>query len=160
MQSERTLLLLKPDAVQRMLVGTIICRLEQKGLRLLGIKMTVLTRRILEEHYAHLVTKPFFAEICSFMSSSPVIVTCWEGLNCVEVVRAMCGTTNSREALPGTIRGDFGMSVQANLIHASDSVETAKAEVERFFRPEEIFSYNSVLLSALYSSTEAKVAAS
>ena len=151
---ERTLVLIKPDAIQRDLVGEIIRIFESKGLKLVGIKMMALSDELLNEHYSHLAGRNFFAEIKTFMRSTPVIACCWEGTECVNTVRMMCGITKAREAAPGTIRGDYAMSVQANLVHASDSVETAQVEVPRFFKPEELFEYEDVLTPFIYSSRE------
>lgn len=151
---ERTLVLLKPDAVQRDLVGDIISRLERKGLKLVGLKMMRLSDELLDEHYSHLVGRDFYAEVKSFMQLTPVVAACWEGTDCVNTVRTLCGITKAREAAPGTIRGELAMSVQANLIHCSDSLETAKAEVERFFKSEELFTYNDALEHFVYSSRE------
>ncbi len=151
---ERTLVLLKPDALQRGLIGEITARFEKKGLKLVGMKMMKLEDALLDEHYAHLSHLPFFGDIKRFMMLSPVIATCWEGVDCIETVRRVCGVTKSREAAPGTIRGDFGMSIQANLVHASDSLETAQAEVPRFFKDEELFDYDWVLLPYLYTKQE------
>ncbi|HZR41450.1 MAG TPA: nucleoside-diphosphate kinase [Ktedonobacteraceae bacterium] len=151
---ERTLVLLKPDAVQRDLVGEIITRLERKGLKLVGLKMMRLSSDLLDTHYSHLVGRDFFPEVKSFMQLTPIIACCWEGTDCVSTVRQLCGITKAREATPGTVRGDFAMSVQANLIHCSDSLETARVEVERFFKPEELFSYEDILEHYIYSSRE------
>ncbi len=151
---ERTLVLIKPDAIQRDLVGEIIRIFESKGLKLVGIKIMALSDELLNEHYSHLAGRDFFAEIKTFMRSTPVIACCWEGTDCVNTVRMMCGITKAREAAPGTIRGDYAMSVQANLVHASDSVETAQVEVPRFFKPEELFEYEDVLTPFIYSSRE------
>ncbi len=151
---ERTLVLLKPDALQRDLVGEIISRLERKGLKLVGLKLMRLSDELLNEHYSHLVGKDFFTEVKSFMQLTPVIACCWEGIDVVNTVRQVTGITKAREAAPGTIRGDFGMSVQANLIHCSDSLDTARIEVERFFKSEELFSYHDVLERFVYSSRE------
>jgi nucleoside-diphosphate kinase len=151
---ERTLVLLKPDAVQRDLVGEIISRLERKGLKLVGLKLMRLSDELLNEHYSHLVGKSFFPEVKSFMQLTPVVACCWEGVEAVNTVRAICGITKAREAAPGTIRGEFAMSVQANLIHCSDSLETANAEVKRFFKSEELFSYDDVLERYVYNSSE------
>src|SRR5229473_5905546 len=136
---ERTLVLIKPDAIQRDLVGDIVGRFERKGLKLVGIKMMTLSDELLDEHYSHLLGRNFFPEIKRFMHSTPIIACCWEGVDCVNTVRLLCGITKAREADPGTIRGDLAMSVQANLVHASDSLETAEVEVKRFFRDEELF---------------------
>jgi nucleoside-diphosphate kinase len=151
---ERTLVLLKPDALQRGLLGEIIGRFERKGLKLVGMKMMRLEDALLDVHYSHLSHLAFFGDIKRFMMLTPVIATCWEGVDCIETVRRICGVTKSREAAPGTIRGDLGMSIQANLVHASDSPETAQAEVPRFFREEELFDYDWIQLPYLYTRQE------
>lgn len=151
---ERTLVLIKPDALQRDLAGEIIKIFERKGLKLVGIKMMALTDALLDEHYSHLTGRDFFAEIKTFMRSTPIIACCWDGVDCVNTARLLCGITKAREATPGTIRGDYAMSVQANLVHASDSPETASVEIERFFKPEELFDYEDVLNPFVYSSRE------
>jgi nucleoside-diphosphate kinase len=151
---ERTLILIKPDAIQRGLIGKIITRFEAKGLKLVGIKFLKLTDALLNEHYSHLADKPFFGGIRRFMQLTPVIAICLEGLDCVETVRSLCGITKSREAAPGTIRGDLAMSIQANLVHASDSIDTAQKEVSRFFSATELFEYQSAITSTIYSEDE------
>lgn len=145
---ERTLVLLKPCTIQRGLVGEVLKRFEQKGLRMVGIKMMQLSDELLAEHYAHLVDRPFFPSLKRSMQATPVIALCYEGVGAVEVVRQMAGATNGRKALPGTIRGDFSMSGQQNIVHASDSLETAAVEVKRFFRDEELFDYANVACRA------------
>ena len=134
---ERTLILIKPDALARGLAGAILGRFEQKGLKIAGIKMIQLSDDLLREHYSHLADKPFFPAIAVFMSRTPVIALCLEGREAVDVCRKLCGVTNSRQADPGTIRGDLAMSMQANLVHASDSAETARTEVARILTEEE-----------------------
>ena len=151
---ERTLILIKPDAIQRGLVGEIISRLEKKGLKLLGAKMMTLDEAILREHYAHIADKPFFPGISEFMRSTPVVAMCWEGLDVVETVRRITGITKAREAEVGSIRGDFAMSVGCNVIHASDGIEAAQAEVKRFFKPDELFEYNKSEYVHVYSADE------
>src|SRR5260370_37930616 len=151
---ERTLVLLKPDAVQRDLVGEIIARLERKGLKLVGLKMMRLSDELLNEHYSYLVGRGFFPEVKSFMQLTPVVAVCLEGTETVNPVRQLCGITKAREAAPGTIRGEFAMSVQANLIHCSDSLEAAQVEVPRFFKAEELFSYDDILERYIYNSSE------
>ncbi len=138
---ERTLVLLKPDAIQRGLVGEITSRFEKKGLKMIGVKMMSLDEAVLREHYAHIADKPFFPGVEKFMKSSPVLAMCWEGLEAVNAVRLITGITKAREADAGTIRGDFAMSVSCNVIHASDSMETAEKEVPRFFKPDELHEY-------------------
>ena len=151
---EQTLVILKPSALQRALAGEVIKRFEQKGLKLAGIKMIQLTDQILNEHYAHLADRPFFQRIKDSMMITPVIVTCWEGKDAVKVVRAMTGSTNGRDAVPGTIRGDFSVSMQENIVHTSDSVENAKEELARFFTEDEIFEYQNTLSPYLYANDE------
>jgi nucleoside-diphosphate kinase len=151
---ERTLILIKPDAIGRGLIGKIITRFEEKGLKLAGIKFLKLTDALLNEHYSHLADKPFFGGTKRFMQLIPVVAICLEGLECVETVRRLCGITKSREAAPGTIRGDWAMSIQANLVHASDSLETAEKEVARFFNDSELFEYESALTKLVYSEDE------
>ena len=153
-KEERTLVILKPDAIQRGLIGRIIGRFEEKGLKLVGLKFMRLGDQLLNEHYSHLLDKPFFPGTRAFMQSTPVIAICWEGLDSVETVRRLCGITKAREAAPGTIRGDLAMSVQANLVHASDSIETAAAEVKRFFADSELLGYDSAMTGAIYSDDE------
>ena len=138
---EKTLVLLKPSCVQRQLVGEIVNRFERKGLRIAGMKMMQLDDAILREHYAHLADKPFFPTLAASMQASPVEALALEGIDAVQVVRAMTGATNGRAALPGTIRGDYSMSNQQNIVHASDSPENALVELARFFREGEIFDY-------------------
>jgi len=151
---EKTLIILKPSAVQRGLIGEIINRFERKGLSLTGLKMTWLSDELLSEHYAHLKDKPFFQRVKDSMNVCPVIVCCWKGKDAVKVVRMLTGVTNSREALPGTIRGDYSMSMQENIIHASDSPETAAVELQRFFGENELFDYDLNLISNLYANDE------
>jgi nucleoside-diphosphate kinase len=151
---ERTLVLIKPDAVQRGLIGNILNRFERKGLKVVGLKLMELSDEILDDHYSHLSDKPFFPRIKSFMRSTPVIAICLEGFEVVDTVRTLCGITNSREAASGTIRGDLGMSIQCNLVHASDSIETAEVEVPRFFAADELTDYESVTDTVIYASDE------
>jgi nucleoside-diphosphate kinase len=151
---ERTLVLLKPDALARGLVGEITTRLERKGLLLVGCKMMRLDDAVLDEHYAHLVDRPFYPRVAAFMSSLPVVAQCWEGVDAVRVVREMTGVTNSRDAAPGTIRGDLAMSMQCNVVHTSESGEVAAAEVERFFAENELFPYEPPSLPVVYAADE------
>lgn len=152
---ERTLVILKPSAIARNLIGIIIKRFEQKGLTVAGIKMVKLTETLLREHYSHLKDKPFFNSILNSMMALPVIVICLEGINAVEVVRQMIGATNPTKAAAGTIRGDYGMSSRENIVHASDSVENAVIELKRFFRDDEIFTYTLANNNFTYASDEA-----
>ncbi len=151
---ERTLILLKPDALQRNLLGDIISRFEKKGLKIVGIKMMKLTDELLAEHYAHHRDKPFFKPLVRFMESSPVIAMVLEGVEAVEAVRLLCGPTLGRRADAGSIRGDFSMSQQHNIIHASDSKETAEKEIWRFFNQDEIFDYQKMDFPAVYNEEE------
>ncbi len=156
MAMERTLIILKPDAVNRGLSGEIITRFEKKGLKIVGLKMVWLKEGILREHYAHLVSKPFFPDLLEFMSRSPVIIGVLEGRNAVELVRSMCGVTDANKAAPGTIRGDFALSTSRNVIHASDSHETAEKEISRFFKKDELFDYGLNNIKYLYADDEMK----
>jgi nucleoside-diphosphate kinase len=151
---EKTLVIIKPGAIQRGLIGEVIKRFEQKGLQLCGIKMIQLTDEILTEHYAHLAEKPFFGRIKSAMKITPVIVCCLKGLDAVNIVHRMAGSTNGRDAQLGTIRGDFSVSIQENIIHTSDSIKTAETELSRFFKEEEIFEYKQSNLDFLYANDE------
>ena len=154
MQQERTLVLLKPCTVQRSLIGEIISKFEKKGLKIVGLKMMQLDEAILKEHYAHLASKPFFPILRDSMMVTPVIAMALEGIDAIEVVRQMAGSTNGRKALPGTIRGDYSMSGQENIVHASDGPETAAAELKRVFKDEELFSYGMPHLLAFYAKDE------
>lgn len=153
---ERTLVILKPGTIQRNLIGEIINRFERKGLQLVGIKMMQLTDDILDVHYAHLKDKPFFTRIKESMMYCPVVVCCWEGLEAVRMVRSLSGITNGRDAAPGTIRGDYSVSIQENIVHSSDSPEAAAIELKRFFKDEELFQYELNNLSNLYASDDIK----
>ena len=153
---EKTLVLLKPSCVQRQLIGEVVNRFERRGLRIAGMKMMQLSDEILREHYAHLADKPFFPTLAASMQASPVIALALEGIDAVQVVRAMTGATNGRAAAPGTIRGDYSMSNQQNIVHASDSPENALIELARFFRPEEIFDYESGAKAYIYGVDECK----
>jgi len=151
---ERTLIIMKPDALQRNLLGEIIGRFERKGLEIIGLKMMQLDKVILESHYAHHKDKPFFDSLAKSMMSSPVVVMALEGINAVKACRIIVGQTYGAEADAGSIRGDLGMSKQANLVHASDSVENAQAEVKRFFSDTELFSYNKIDRCVVYGNEE------
>ena len=151
---ETTLVLIKPSGVQRGLSGKIISRFEEKGLIIAGMKMMQLNDAILREHYAHLTDRPFFPSLERSEVSLAVIALALRGVDAVAVVRAMTGVTNSRNAAPGTIRGDFGMSGQENIVHASDSPENAAIEVARFFNPDEVFDYTPCTITSIYSPDE------
>ena len=135
---ERTLILCKPDCIEKNLSGEVLSRLEKAGLQLVAAKSMRLTPALLAEHYAHIKDRPFFPEIVEFMSSLPVLALILKGDNAVARVRELLGPTDSRKAAPGTIRGDLGTDTMRNIAHASDSVENAEIEVRRFFRPDEI----------------------
>lgn len=151
---ERTLVLVKPDGIQRGLIGEVIKRFENKGLKLIGIKMMTLDEALLREHYAHIASKPFYKSVENFMKSTPVVAMCWEGVEAIEAVRLVAGITKSRAAAPGTIRGDLAMSVACNVIHASDSYDTAVKEVKRFFKPDELFEYDKTEYLHVYLEDE------
>lgn len=151
---ERTLIIAKPDAVQRGLVGEIIRRFERKGLKLIGIKMMSLDNKLLQQHYAEHLEKPFYASLESFMKSSPVVVMAWEGFECVNSVRLLVGSTNPRQADAGTIRGDFSVGTGRNLIHASDSKVSGEREVSLFFEGHELFTYDKSEYLHIYEEFE------
>ncbi len=151
---ERSIVLVKPDGVQRGLVGEVIHRFERKGLRLAGVKMISLSDALLDEWYAHHKDKPFFPGLKSYMKSYPVVAMVWEGLDAVTAIRKMIGITKARDAEPGTIRGDFAMSQQYNLIHASETAEIAKKEEELMFSKEEIFNWQKTDYPHIYIKEE------
>lgn len=151
---EKTLVIFKPSSIERGLVGQILTRFQQKGLIIAGLKMMQLDEAVLREHYAHLVDRPFFPWILDSMMASPVIVMCLMGRDAVKVVRLMTGATNGREALPGTIRGDFSLSGQENIVHASSSIEDAEVEIARFFKPGEVIEWMPKNRSFLYAPDE------
>ena len=133
---ERTFVMIKPDGVERKLVGEIIRRFENKGLTLVGLKMLTPDRQLAEKHYDVHRERPFFGELVEFITGGPVVATCWEGDNAVALVRKMMGATKPEDAAPGTIRGDFTTSIQMNLVHGSDATETAKLELALWFGSE------------------------
>lgn len=151
---EQTLVLIKPSGVLRRLIGEIISRFQHKGLIISGLKMMQLDEKILREHYAHLVDRPFFPSLLNSMTRTPVIAMVLKGVDAVQVVREMTGATNGRKAAPGTIRGDYSMSGQENIVHASDSVENALIEIDRFFSPGEVFEYSDDTIKYLYAPDE------
>ncbi|XP_070339099.1 uncharacterized protein [Equus asinus] len=148
--SERTFIAIKPDGVQRSLVGEIIKRFEQKGFRLVAMKFMRASEDLLKEHYNDLKDRPFFAGLVKYMHSGPVVVMVWEGLNVVKTGRVMLGETNPADSKPGTIRGDFCIQVGRNIIHGSDSVESAEKEIALWFQPEELVDYKSCAQSWIY----------
>lgn len=152
--SERTLVIIKPDALQRNLLGEIIRRFERKGLKIAGLKMMRISDLKIEEHYSHHKEKPFFAGLKRFMRSAPVVVMALEGLEAVSAVRLITGETKGRAADAGTIRGDLAMGVQTNLVHASDSVEAAERELARFFEKGELHDYKKMDFEWVYGEEE------
>lgn len=151
---EKTLVLVKPDGLQRGLVGQIISRFETKGLKLTAIKMVRMTDQLVDEWYAHLRDKDFFKDIKAYITWTPIVAMVWEGLEAISAVRKIVGVTKAREAEAGSIRGDFGMSGQHNLIHASDSEVAAKKEIGLIFKEGEIFEYQGGLEQLIYPARE------
>lgn len=147
---ERTVILIKPDAIQRGYIGEIIHRIERKGLQLVAMKMIQLTDAMLSDHYAHHADKSFFASLKAFMQSTPVVAMIWAGPEAISVVRTLVGPTKGHEAPAGTIRGDFTIEPSHNAVHASDSAATATAEIERFFQPAEVFAYQRTVNQHIY----------
>ena len=147
---DRTFLMIKPDGVQRGLVGEIVARFEKKGLKLVAAKFECLPESRVMEHYAEHVSKPFFPGLKSYIMSGPCFLMVWEGKNVVSITRQMIGATNPAEALPGTIRGDYALEIGMNVIHGSDSNETAKREIAIHFKKEEITSYERIDEKVLY----------
>ena len=147
---ERTFVMVKPDGVQRNLVGTIISRFEKKGFKLVGLKLMQLDEGKAREHYAEHVEKPFFPGLVEYITSGPVVAMVWEGKDIVEEIRKMMGKTNPKDAAPGTIRGDFGIEIGRNVIHGADSVESAQREMKIYFKEDEILAYDKTVDSWLY----------
>ncbi|MGM8211620.1 nucleoside-diphosphate kinase [Virgibacillus sp. W0430] len=139
---EKTFLMVKPDGVQRNLIGEIVKRFENKGFKLVGSKLMIISNELAENHYGEHKERPFFGELVDFITSGPVFAMVWEGENVIKTARDMIGATNPQEAAPGTIRGDFGMTVGKNIIHGSDSQESAEREVALFFDDLELLSYS------------------
>ena len=137
----RTLVLLKPDAVQRSLVGEVTARLERRGLKVVGMKLMQVSDDLARKHYSEHEGKPFFRGLVQFITSCPIVAMVLDGENAVQLVRAAIGSTNPADSAPGSIRGDYGMTVGMNLVHGSDSDESAKREIDLFFSPNEILSY-------------------
>lgn len=154
MKLTRTAVLVKPDGLQRGLIGEIISRFERKGLKLVGLKMVSMSESMLDQWYVEHREKSFFKDLKSFMSSMPIVAMVWEGIDAVPVVRKLVGTTLGREAEGGSIRGDFGMSQQMNLIHASSSNSDAEREIGIVFNADELFSYHSVVEAVVYAEGE------
>jgi len=142
---ERTLILVKPDAMQRGLAGEILRRLEARGLRIVGLKLLQVDRALAERHYAEHAGKPFYEGLIAYITTCPIVIAVFEGTDAVEAVRTTMGKTNPRDAAPGTIRGDLGLEVGRNLIHGSDSLASAAREIDLFFQPSELLSYERAI---------------
>lgn len=142
---ERTLVLVKPDGVQRLLTGRILARYEERGLKLVGLKLVLVSRDHAEEHYDVHREKPFFGGLVDFITSGPLVAAVLEGPNAIAIVRTMNGATRPHEAAPGSIRGDFALETAQNLVHASDSAETADTEIALWFRPDELIEYDRAI---------------
>ncbi len=153
---EKTVVLIKPDAVQRGLIGQITTRFEKKGLKIIALKMVLLSDGILDEHYAHHKDKPFFEDLKKFMTSAPIVAMILEGKGAISLVRRMVGATNGRDADLGSIRADYSISTSANIIHVSDSQAAATEEVSRFFKKEEIYDWDRALTPFFYAADELK----
>ena len=153
---ERTLIIIKPDTLQRNLLGEVITRFEKKGLKILGFKMISIDDALIVEHYQHHKDKPFFEDLKRFMQSAPVVVMVLEGFSVINAVRLIVGPTSGREADAGSIRGDLSMSKGHNIVHASDSAESAEKEIYRFFNEDELFDYKKIDFSAIYDDDELK----
>ncbi|MBO8177486.1 MAG: nucleoside-diphosphate kinase [Bacillus sp. (in: Bacteria)] len=147
---EKTFLMVKPDGVQRGLIGEIVSRLEKKGFQLVGAKFMQVSKELAEQHYAEHKERPFFGELVDFITSGPVFAMVWQGENVIATARQMMGSTNPKDAQPGTIRGDFGLTVGKNVIHGSDSPESAEREIGLFFKEEELVSYNKLMNQWIY----------
>ncbi|MDM5298537.1 nucleoside-diphosphate kinase [Bacillus pumilus] len=147
---DKTFLMVKPDGVERQLIGEIVSRFEKKGLQLVGAKLMKIPKEVAETHYGEHKEKPFFGELVSFITSGPVFAMVWQGEQVVDVTRQMIGKTNPKEALPGTIRGDYGLTVGKNIIHGSDSPESAEREINLFFQQEELTNWDQTISSWIY----------
>lgn len=154
MPIQRTAVLVKPDGLQRGLIGEIISRFERKGLKLVGVKMVTMSDAMLDEWYQEHREKGFFADLKAFMGSMPIVAMAWEGIDAISVVRKLVGTTLGREAEAGSIRGDFGMSQQFNLIHASSSEEDASREIQIVFSEKDLFEYHGAMEHVIYADEE------
>lgn len=147
---ERTFLMVKPDGVQRNVVGEIVSRFERKGFQLVGAKLMQITPELAEQHYGEHKEKPFFGDLVSFITSGPVFAMVWQGENVIATARQMMGKTHPKEALPGTIRGDYGLTLDKNVIHGSDAPESAAREIGLFFKEEELISYEKPINNWIY----------
>ncbi|KAF0195506.1 MAG: nucleoside-diphosphate kinase [Bacillota bacterium] len=147
---ERTLCLIKPDGVQRYLIGEVINRIERKGLQIVGLKMLVLSPELAAQHYAEHVSKPFYSKLVEYITSGPIVALCVQGHRSVTVLRSILGKTDPAEAAPGTIRGDLGLTKGRNIVHASDSVEAAEKEIRLYFNNSELISSKLALLDWIF----------
>jgi len=147
---EKTFVMIKPDGVQRNLIGEIISRFERKGLKLIGMKLMQISKELAAEHYGEHQGKPFYSELIDFITSGPVVAMVWEGQNAIAIVRNLMGKTNPAEAAPGTIRGDFAVFTGNNVVHGSDSPESAEREINLFFTADELIAYEKAGDSWLY----------
>lgn len=149
-ERERTFLMVKPDGVQRSLIGKVICRMEEKGFKLAAMKMIKIDNAMAAKHYGEHRGRPFYEGLIEFITSAPVIAMVWEGDDVIEMARALIGATDPRKALPGSIRGDLAVFMGKNIVHGSDSPESAEREIKLFFKPEEILSYTLPSETSLY----------
>ncbi|RFB16974.1 nucleoside-diphosphate kinase [Bacillus sp. HNG] len=147
---EKTFLMVKPDGVQRQLIGEIVSRFERKGFQLVGAKLMAVSEELASEHYAEHKERPFFGELVEFITSGPVFAMVWQGENVIATARHMMGATNPKDAAPGTIRGDFGLTVGKNVIHGSDSTASAEREISLFFKEEELVAYDKLINKWIY----------
>ncbi|MBM7692645.1 nucleoside-diphosphate kinase [Peribacillus deserti] len=147
---EKTFLMVKPDGVQRNLIGEIVARFERKGFHLAGAKLMAVTTELAEEHYGEHKERPFFGELVDFITSGPVFAMVWQGENVIATARHMMGATNPRDAVTGTIRGDFGVTVGKNVIHGSDSTVSAEREIALFFKENELVDYSKLINEWIY----------
>ncbi|MEK5007177.1 nucleoside-diphosphate kinase [Bacillus sp. FSL K6-3312] len=147
---DKTFLMVKPDGLERQLIGEIVSRFEKKGLQLVGAKLMSIPKEVAETHYGEHKEKPFFEELVDFITSGPVFAMVWQGEQVVDVTRQIIGKTNPKEALPGTIRGDYGLTVGKNIIHGSDSPESAEREINLFFKQEELTNWDQTISSWIY----------
>lgn len=147
---EKTFLMVKPDGVQRNLIGEIVARFEKKGFQLIGAKLMVIPNELAKEHYGEHKERPFFGDLVNFITSGPVFAMVWQGENVISTARQMMGVTNPKDAAPGTIRGDFGIIVGKNIIHGSDSPASAKREIGLFFKESELVEYPKLVNEWVY----------
>ncbi|WP_019242026.1 MULTISPECIES: nucleoside-diphosphate kinase [Bacillus] len=147
---EKTFLMVKPDGVQRQLIGDIVARFERKGFQLVGAKLMQISNELAEQHYGEHKERPFFGELVEFITSGPVFAMVWEGENVISTARSMMGATNPKDAAPGTIRGDYAATVGKNIIHGSDSPESAEREIGLFFKQEELVNYTKLINEWVY----------